>query len=149
MDSSSSVQGQMPWLFLGQLWKLMSSWIRTFRWDLKDECSAHPPQHRYITTKPFVATNPKTLWKNCRKKSHVVIERLFTLTFKWSIRCAAHNSHKDRYSKSDTTVSILLLRTFIYVAYRRSFQLHVPAFFLRHHRVDCISYSRQPYKMQY
>jgi hypothetical protein len=39
--------------------------------------------------------------------------------------------HKDRYSKSNTTENILLLRSFIHTAYLRSLQLHVSALLSR------------------
>ena len=53
--------------------------------------------------------------------------------------CAAYN-HKDRYSKSNTTGNILLLRSFIHIAYLRSNYMFRP-FFLCHHQVDRISYN--------
>jgi hypothetical protein len=71
------------------------------------------------------------------------------ITFKWAIPFVLHIIIKKGRVSQIKLVNILLVRSFIYVAYHRSFQLHVSAFFLGHHQVDCISYSRQPYKMQY
>jgi len=45
-------------------------------------------------------------------------------------------------------MNILLLRSFIHIAYLRSNYMFQP-FFLGHHQVDRISYSRPLYNMQY
>jgi hypothetical protein len=53
-------------------------------------------------------------------------------------------NHKDRYSKSITTVNVLLLRSFIHIVCLRNNYIF-RAFFLGHRQVDRISYSRQLY----
>jgi len=50
--------------------------------------------------------------------------------------------YKGRYRKSDATVNVLLLRSFIHIAYLRNYYMFRP-FFLGHHQIDRISYSRQ------
>ena len=74
-------------------------------------------------------------------------QRVFSNFYLSHSRSAAY-SHKNRYSKSNTTVNVVLLRSFIHITYLKSNYMF-RSFFLVHHQVDLTSYSRPLYNTQY
>jgi len=69
-------------------------------------------------------------------------------TFKWAIPIVLHTIIKIGTFGQTQLANILLLRSFIHIAYLRSNYMFRPIF-LGYHQVDHISYSKQLNNMQY